>query len=319
MPSSKVPGIFWRKALALALLLLALAGGLELRLRRMDTLYHLKAARLAPLEGSLQVLVLGASQANQGLDPTQWPVQAANMACVAQDAYYDSELFKALLPQLPQLKALVLPISYVSLDSSLADTPETWRSFAYKQVFGLPNELPALRWDLRNWSALALTEPWPALKLACQGFKDPAAVVLNDRGFEAVAAMDEDEADMRINALTAAKRVRYHQSVMKPQNAAANLALYQGLIARARERGVKVLLVVFPVTRSYAQAVPAEALQRRKGLLAQLQGPGVELKDYFNDPRFKTMDFADVDHMNVNGARKFSRILWQEALQALTR
>jgi hypothetical protein len=316
MRSSKAVAIFWKKALGLGLLVLGVALWAEARLRQMPTLYHLKRDGLAAAAPRAQLLVLGASQANEGLDPSQWPVPAYNAACVGQDAYYDCEMFKAWLPRLPALKTVVLPISYVSFDSSLANTAETWRCFAYSQSFGIPNEMPAQRWDLRNWSALALVEPWPALKLAMAGFVDPNAVSLTAQGFEAMDPVSEDLLDFRMNALTAGKRLRYHQSISKEGELALNLGYYKAILDLAQGRGLRIVFVVFPVDASYAQAVSAADLQRRAGLLKGLvEGRRASVVDYFKDKRFESRDFADVDHLNVNGAKKFSQLLWKEALK----
>lgn len=315
MPSSKA---FWRKAIILLGLLLAAAAYLELGLRHMPTLYHQKRDGLRAAAATAQVLVLGASQANQGLDPALWPVSAFNAAAVGQDAYYDEALFQRWAPQMSALKAVVLPISIVSLDASLADTQETWRSFAYSQAFGIPNEMPARRWDLRNWSALALSEPWPALRLACQGFVDPQGVRLSVLGFESTPALGSDDIDLRLNSLTAGKRVRYHLSLKKAERLAGNLELYRSLAGSARARGIAPLFVIFPVDVSYAQALSEAAKKERAQQLRELAGPlQAPIFDYFSDPRFTSADFADVDHLSGKGAKKFSAILWTEALGPL--
>ena len=315
MPNSKPLSLFWKKALLGAGVVLAVAGWAELRLRRMPTLYHLKRDGLSAAAPGMQILVLGASQANQGLDPGVWPVPGYNAACVGQDAYYDEALFEAWLPRLPRLRHLVLAISMVSLDSTLMETAETWRSFAYSQSFGLANESPALAGDLRNWSALALSEPWPALQLAAHGFVDANAVTLTAQGFQAMPGIPEDELDLRLNELTAGKRWRYHEGNFKAADLGPNTARYQKMLALAAASKVQVSLVIFPVDASYAAAVPAPAVARRLRLLKALakEGPA-RVFDYFKDPRFNSKDFADVDHLNQDGARKFSQILWKEAL-----
>lgn len=312
MPSSRR---FWIKAAALGALLLGASLWLEAGLRTMPTIYRQKLQGVSAHAATAEVLVLGASQGNQGLDPAAWPVPAYNLACVGQDAYYDAELFKAWSPRLPRLKAVVLPISLVSFDSSLLETAETWRCFAYSQAYGLPNESPEQRQDLRNWSALALNEPWPALQAASHGFKDPRATVLSADGFEAVSPLaSEDDADMRVNALTANKRMRYHLGIKKASRVEGNLAQFHAINELAQARGVQVLYVVFPVSGAYAQAAPTAELAARKRSLDALVGKGVTMKDYFKDGRFGWQDFADVDHLSRVGAEKFSAILWNEAL-----
>ena len=55
--------------------------------------------------------------------------------------------------------------------------------------------------------------------------------------------------------------------------------------------------------------VPAE-------LLAALQARfGVPYLDYSRDPRLTVEDFADLDHLSVSGALKFSRILNEEVIR----
>jgi hypothetical protein len=80
---------------------------------------------------------------------------------------------------------------------------------------------------------------------------------------------------------------------------------------------VKVALVVPPVAPTFSSIVRPDVRARMKAVLARLAAAhGDVYRDYFDDGRFETADFANATHVNsTNGTEKFSRILDAEIVR----
>ncbi len=309
MPSSKeLSGAMFR-GMVFALPLLCLAGWLEVGLRRMPTALSAKRAGFEARASQAELLVLGASEGFQGLSPDLLGVPGYNLATVGQDLHYDRLLFDQVLPRLPHLKAVLLAVSYPSLEYRLPSSPEHWRQFQYSQVWGLPPEDPDARWDLRRFSALALMEPWPALQAAGKRFAGEP-IELKPDGWQPLEPVSEDQLDLQINDLTARKRAHYHNSLLDEERHGEGLAWLSTLVRTIVESGAKPILVTLPVSASYARAVEPRRLTRlRAAAQAVAAAQGGLYWDLFQDRRFDDRDFSDPDHLNRNGAAKLARAI----------
>ena len=303
------------KALAFLLALGIVVAGAEALARKVPNSYEQKKAGLRQAGPSTEILILGASEAFQGIAPGGLKAPAYDLANVGQSLYYDRALFEQALPRLPQLRWLVLGLSYPSFYYRLDRSPEAWRAFAYQLSFGIPSQDPQQRWDIRNRSALYFYEPLKVLQWALTG-KGIETPRLDQSGFEALPSLDEEQADLLINELTARKKARYHRSIMDEALEAENVAQVEGMLALARARGVRVALIFPPVTHAYEQALEpslrAKGLACAKKIAAQDQAI---YRDYSGDARFRDADFYDIDHLSGTGAMKFSALLDSEVLR----
>lgn len=303
------------KALVFALPLLLAGGYLEFRLRSMPSSYLLKQALLEKRAAEAEVLVIGASEALQGMDPAFFGRPGLNLANVGQDFYYDRELLKLWLPRMPKLRLVLIPVSYPGLEYRLPGSPEAWRSAFYRLFMGLPAEDPASAHDLRNFSALLLYEPLPALKYAWGGFKGDAPA-MTELGFQGLKEVEADEVELKINAITGRKRVAYHHGIMKAEAFEGNLAQLEGTLDLLKSRGVRAALLTPPVSEAYASAVdPLRRARAIKAVSELAARRGVLYRDYFQDKRLKPEDFNDSDHLAAKGAARFSAFVAAEIIR----
>ena len=97
-------------------------------------------------------------------------------------------------------------------------------------------------------------------------------------------------------------------------------AIYE-MIDLCKERGAIPILITPPFTDRYIENVKKEAPQYYYhgfyDIIAEIQkDTGVEYYDYSMDKRFakKYSEFANVDHLNKNGARTFTKIVMEEVV-----
>jgi hypothetical protein len=306
MPSSRVPVGFLLRGALFAAPLLAAALWLEAGLRTMPNSYAVKQAGMEACAGRIEALILGPSEAAQGLDPARLGLPAYNLANVGQDADYDARLYHAWSGRLPKLRFILEGLSYPSLQTRLSRGDEAWRAFFYRRWMGLGHQDPTLDWSAQNFSALLLIEPVPALQAAWRGFT-PSGPLPDALGFQANPVTPDEDTDLRINSYTARKRAATHQGAMFPEVQALDEAALRAMAVEARQHGVRVLWVSPPVSRAYAGAldpVRRKALRERAAALAK--DCGVVWRDDADDPRFNDDDFFDVDHLNSRGAAQYS-------------
>jgi len=83
------------------------------------------------------------------------------------------------------------------------------------------------------------------------------------------------------------------------------------LLSELTARGITPVIMTLPVLPSYAQPAKAtESWARMQRAIADLcAAHRVRYFNYFEDPRFVVSDFQNSDHLNEQGAIKFTRIV----------
>jgi hypothetical protein len=290
--------------------LLLAAGALELGLYRVVSYYQRKSASFDRQLANMELLVLGTSQADYGIDPEAFARPAFNLAMPSQSPVVDAQLVARYLPQLSRLKTVILPIDYFTVAHLNAGGIEHWRNHYYIRYFGIAGDGGWRdRWSIRNYSLLALYTPRVALDFALQGFQVNMALPQHDSGWdEQGEGLQAPPAAEEISALLA----RQH-SMMSLAFVERNRAALDGMIRALRARGVKVLLVSLPISSGYRAALEGRYVAAQDDTVAAFRARfGLPYFDHRSDPRFETRDFLDPDHLSGPGARKFSRILAKE-------
>jgi hypothetical protein len=308
---------FLVKGICFAAPLLLVAGYFELELRRIPTSYSIKRAQLDSVVDQIEVLVVGPSHTEQGLFPRMLRRRAYSLAFGGQDLYYDDQLVERTVARAPKLKLVLITVSFISLEYRMFDGIEPWRTHFYSLFLGLPNESWKLGLTLEDKSLLALYGPEKALEYARQGFKlDLSGGELNDDGSRNVRA--------RLAAAATASNGQSRfaldrRDIMHASHFEENRMLLERLLHRLQARGVVPVIVTLPVLPDYAAPARAtESWRRMQDALAALcQKYGVHYFNYFDDRRFSVTDFANSDHLNDQGAVKFSRIVDDEIIAGL--
>ncbi len=287
----------------------------EARLRRMPTSYARKLDLIRRQGRETRVLILGNSEAFQGIRPSELGCPALNLANTSQSIYYDTRIVLTHLTDLPSLQVVVLPISYFSLRYSAADSMEPWRTYLYRLYFGIPSE-----GRLSNW--------WnPRNYLFLLNFTEVRRFGFHalPPGAGSVVPMDDDgwytgggsgaAGSVDLTPEGGAERVRGHERVMRKENVARNIADLEGLFEVLRSREIVAVLTTLPVHRSYASNMNREHYREMTSTLDGLARKyHIEYRNFLLDKRFADADFADANHLSRRGAVSFSRILRDEVL-----
>jgi len=308
--------IFCIKVFLLLLPFIMLFSWIEFKARDLPNSYALKKENFERLHDSVSILVLGSSHALKGINPDFFSCTGFNFSNSSQSLSLDSWICLKYLPQLPELKAVVIDISCFSFYFDLKDSPEEWRNYFYYRYYGLPvpcRDLP----DLRSFSRAALYT---------RGF-------LNDLVFNKLN-VKEEFGDIQPNGWERTpsggggssslsnsggrKRVILHQSLRDEKNFPFILHNLEELLSALEKRKIQVFFVSVPVYQTYSDFLDPANIRENHRILSHLcEMYPASYSDYTHDSRFHPEDFYDNDHLNSKGAEKFSRILDREILEGI--
>jgi hypothetical protein len=211
------------------------------------------------------------------------------------------------------LKLVIFTISYFSLEYQLDKGIERWRAGFYRQVYDIPDENGQESLQLINYSYIALYSPKVAYTLVLQKLKEKA--------FGGEQAVDEGRSrDLGIKSEVSNEdgksRVQLHESMMYKGNIAANVKALERVCAELKARKIAVVFITTPLHETYAARMQAAPLQRMQETIRGLSDKyQIEYFNYMFDRRFSTPDFFNSDHLNPQGAEKFSRILDEDIIR----
>jgi hypothetical protein len=298
----------------------ALAWGvLEWWMARVPTSHSVKRENLQRVAGETETLILGSSAAYWDIAPSLLAPHTYNLGNVAQTLYYDDHLLTKLLPELPKLKRVILTVSYVSLFFQLHGSDEAERQFYYFQEWKIPPPRLQERLDPRMWSSVVLRTPGfaakslaTAVKQAVRGGPLQAAPVepsIDPDGWS--PQLPGDPKELGIAAVE--KKLYYHHRLMHVSDEAANQAALEHIITLLRERNIELVLVTPPVSPDYAQRMKPEFWQRTEAVVGELSRRyQVRYISLLQLPQLTPTDFLDADHLNRQGATRFTGILKDE-------
>lgn len=293
-----------RPALTVALLsfvvALSVIAGFELLMRRAKTSYSKKRAAVAARANELEVVVMGSSCALFGIDPKELGANALNLADVSQPLYYDRKILEQWVDRLPKLRLVILPISPLTLETTMPKGGEAWRTFLYERYWNIPPIDAENPLDVRHFSVTALLPPPLRMKAL---LKFDLAPELDANGFEV-------ERDAAVTEGMAARAYATHQALFSEANLRENERELRGILDVLRERSIGAALVMPPVHRFYSDLYDPAVRARDLDVLHALSTEyGVPLHDHVEDTGFADDEFRDPDHLNARGASHFSKML----------
>ncbi len=289
--------------LPLALLVLFMENGLA----GIPNSYSVKKKNLERELSDVQLILVGSSHAYFDIDPDLLSCKAYNMANVSQSLYYDTEIVRKYLPEMKNLRMVVFSITYFSFGFKLADSQEDWRGFYYERYYDIPRE--ARRngdfLELRDYSLMALYGGKDSFKYMRKGFRVNLAEHVQPNGWYASTVPLG-----LINYETGRLRVQNFHSNMHADYVGANYDRVDKLFALLRQKGIEPVIITPPLYKTCYDYLDPAGVRKMEELIHPLCARyKVRYFNYLKDGRFVLDDFSDNDHLNPQGAAKFTSIL----------
>lgn len=274
----------------------------EYRLRQVPTNYTCKEGRIRTIKNQIETLVLGPCYAVQDINPRYFDSYTYNASQHGQTLKFDTYLFKRYHLQMPQLKQVILPISYFTY-------------YAKSDLFSVVrniNYVYACDYKEYHWTDFEHRYKTFWIDQNKDFFKNMLGlsnyITVDSLGFET---------PIKANIDTSLWQKRMDQIVKQRNNVEDTLALKTNLnylneiIVQCESKNIRLYLVFLPQSSVFLSRVDPQQLQNTFSITDSISAKytNVYFLNYANDKRFNDSDFFDVNHLHPQGAEKFSRLL----------
>lgn len=276
----------------------------EIILRRIPNDYQYKANYLKENGNKIETLILGSSHTFTGLNPNLFTDKAFNVAHSAQSLDLDYKIFELNKNYLPNLKTIIIPISYFSFTSELDNFSEKKLKY-YTIYWKVDTDYSNLNKNFEIFS-----EPIEVNYNRVKNYivKNSDDITIDKKGY--IKNRYEPKWNDSVYAKKTYQKHRFNLVSSNVQQTIEKHYKYlEQLIKEAKSKNIKVILISTPTTdlyKNYALKTPQYYnLTRNVKRLSKYSN--VIVLDYFtNNLDFKLVDFKNSDHLNAKGADKLT-------------
>ena len=304
-------GNFLKKVTAFLIPLLIIFIFLEIKLSHIPTYLLQKKLFIESQIDEIEIISTGLSYGNS-INPEFIDRKAFNFFHDAQDLYYDIQLINKYIERMPNLKLIILPISYFSLEYRMESSPWIWRAPFYKFIYDIPPSNAISNFNPIFYS-YTLAYGWREVQnYISTDFVSKIDKVMYRTGWREVGnegIVDSKESD-RFGWQSAEY---YETSLMQIKNISFNMKLLENFIKGCNNKNIKVIFITPPVFHNFYDYVnPTKYAIMQSNINLLVKKYDLFYFNYFTDKRFTADDFYSVDHVNNYGAAKLSKIINEE-------
>ena len=285
---------------------IAIALGIgEMCVRSVGNTYSFKRQVMLHNHEKVQTLVMGASHTYYGIKPDLLDGNAISLAYVSQQMQYDEFLLKQV--DYPQLKNVILGISYSTFFNDRLENMRTWYLAIYYKIYMHYPEHSDFSYYNFEFSDMDNFR-----KKLGYFFRRESTVDCDPYGWGRSYSLEKK--NMKVwNEGNSGAETEENQRGKWPEAekfAKKHLATLTRIADFCKQRGARLILVTTPCHNQYTRYLKPHQLRRMHELVDQIRKThDVTYLDYLYDKRFEDNDFYDPDHLSDVGAEKFTKIL----------
>ena len=279
---------------------------LELMVAKIPSTYSLVGEQLEEEAENIEVAVFGSSQIKNSINPEFLTKNTLNISSSAQHHNTDYKLLQGVVDRLPNLKTVVFELSYGHLEVP-HNSKYYWKRPVFLKYYGI-NTFD--RATTPADSLLYMSHPgFFTTQLFDQYLRD-SLPAFNRFGFDTGnykgrfkrLGFDVDSImrdPLNISRRESLKILEYNTSYFKE------------MLDFCYDRGLSVVIISPPTFANYSEKRDLNTLQRRDSVLAELKVnyPGLRVLIAETDKRYLVTDFRNGNHLNPDGAEKFTKQL----------
>lgn len=291
---------------------------MDASLRMQNTLYKEKYEGAKKSQDSIEIVILGTSRATYGVNPDVFDMYAYNLANLAQSIYFDKRITLSLLPRMKQLKYVFISIDYQSLAFSSQFNRDVWSYYGngikYKeQDYFWANISPTLFGYTPKVAYTMLKNRY--LNLWKYGkkiidFEVQHGVDMHKpavKGFIAFEGRDTTNFNHEAYVSTS----NWYTEIIDESDEREEIVKdLEDFIEILIAEGVTPILFTPPTYLEYNNYLNSSYIEENIRDSEEIaQKHGIVYWDFHDSEIFSIDDYRDVEHLNREGASKFSRML----------
>ena len=287
-------------------------------LRMLNTLYKEKYEGAKKSQDSIEIVILGTSRATYGVNPEAFDLYAYNLANLAQSIYFDKRITLSLLPNLNNLKYAFISVDYHSLYFSSQFNRDYWSYYGngikYKDTgYFWANLSPAFFGYTPKVSYAMLKKRFlnywkygsEIVDFEVQNGVDMHKPII--KGYVAFEGRDTTNFNHEAYVISS---TWYTNIIDESEEREEVIYDLEDFIETLLAEGVTPILFTPPTYTEFNTYLNQSYIENNIEtceLIAQKHG--IEYWDFHNSKIFSIEDFYDMEHLNRQGALKFSKIL----------
>jgi hypothetical protein len=253
-------------------------------------------------KGRNEILILGSSHLQNALNPEFFAQNTTNLAFAGQTVEINYYLMEKYINEMPKLKMVIFEASphsiYMKFD------PEEGNGHIYANLYDIYYKVSP--YSVKNYSCL-LTN-FKFFSGIYLDYINPLETkyIINKYGF---VTNDYYDRFFKLNYNT--KKIE-ESFVMNHGFDSKDLLVINKLymdkaVALCKKKGVKMILLTPPFYVTYERGIPADAKKDMQKIVNKgIKYSGLQYYDFSNDRNFSVKDFKNDNHLNSDGAKKFS-------------
>jgi len=306
---------FIKKTLFLLIPIILAIFAMDIWLRNMNTLYKEKYSGAIKAKDSIEILILGNSHSNYGVDPTEFSMYAYNIANVSQSLYFDIRITESLSGSLPKLKYVFISIDFHSLYFSSQGLYDYWSYYGngikYKDKSYLACEISPFFFGYTPIVAKAKLKRKLLYLFSGKkniiNFEVETGVNITDTIKHGFISFEKPDYSLHNISEYQKTATRFNNTVKSKEHKEVFEDL-SGFIERLKQK--KICPILFsPATYSeYNDLLDKNTIKQNHDYIEILKKKfGIEYWQFYNDPDFVKEDFYNCDHLNKKGAKKLAK------------
>jgi hypothetical protein len=257
-------------------------------------------------QDDIEVLILGASQNRDAINPEFLSQKALNLAFPDQDYYVGSKLLEHVGPTLPSLKTVIVPISYGHFETA-PNQKETWKNSMYRHYFGatISEEFTYFKDNL-----LFISFPTYYSSKISEHRNGKNNDDYNQYGYNREVSKSLFS-KFKYDSLAISKQA-VHITPIKPhpELIPENVEKLEAILTFCAKQNYQVILLETPTTAHFKQQRIPEVLRRKDSILALVTTKyNVRYIHEDSNNEYSIKDHRDNNHLSTQGAEKFTKRL----------
>ena len=277
-------------------------GTMELLLRNIPNGYALKSDYLKSNKKSIKTLLVGSSHILYGINPKFLTEKALNYGNVSQTIDVDYKIINHHINTLEALQTIVIRMSYATLFEQLENGDESWRIKDY-EIYTDINFNSKLKYHSEILSVKLKNN---LKRINDFYFLKENSEFVSNQGWGTHTAREKTQNIDAVGKLIAEKHTINDEVIYKE-----NYKLLEAIVDLCQKNEVKVVLVMMPAYKSYVQHLNQNQLEKTISAAKFIDSKYSNCRffNFLTDNQFKQSDFLDADHLNREGAEKFTILM----------
>ncbi|MBQ2164435.1 MAG: hypothetical protein II445_08030 [Muribaculaceae bacterium] len=303
---------FLKKILIYSIIVMVIFIAYEVALLFVPNEYSYKKNYIEDHKHELKVLVLGNSHLADCIDPSLLGDSIFNAAQPGRSVYYDLQLLKEYIGQMPQLECVILPLSvdyyYWGHRFEKEHEPKftTYRCM-YHKYMGYTYEDK----EWWHWSEILSSFYNHPARLVDALYKPLTDLTMCDSlGVEIDASIDTRKDDWYNQQLPSDTPL--NDSTKLHLYYVNNLRIYGEIVMLARAHKTRLIFLAMPIYKTARQRINSYQLHELDLFVQRIKrfNPNIEFYNFIDAPGYTEQDYYNSIHLNnTHGARKFAPTL----------